>query len=596
MKYLVGIISVLVVVVLVGSVMVPIINDSTNGGVEYEDNPDWDGWVRFDLNTSASAAYHLTMWQDDNGVYVNNLLSEDVMDTQTYDDSVLVDYETITYADSSVVIWTVDDHFSVLGKVNDEPVSLSGTSIDVIRNIDGVTVTNEDTFVTYDSPTWAYVPLSQGKYGFYHYAEDRGVEHPANAPTAVLGGGFAGVYAYNNIYTYDGLGLAMNPIVEGGMYYGATWEKQSADEGESNPDDITITPLDPSVISGGDDTGIAPDNPPIVIDDPFEPDADITAVPTPTYTDGDWGYDLVDNNTHAKIVSYSGTGGGVIEIPSTVGGYTVTELGKGSSSNYNIFDSSVTCTQLVIPSTVTRINQNAFRTCSGLGGELVIPSNVTRVDAYAFRGCSGFTGLSVTDNTLFYPDNLDTSGAFWGCTGFTGTAILPKLSSYSRSANIYTQCSGFTSLVIPADIDRLPGATYSSCTGMVGTLVIPSNITALGLREFDRTNFDTMIYASDYTPYGSDSSNTSFGTMNNIRTILDLSSSGVFSENRYYLPNSAVIENSIGDCIGFISTVSIAHNVPGAMGQYSNLVYAIPIIIIAALLMAFVASIIRRDY
>lgn len=587
MKYLVGIISVLVVVVLVGSVMVPIINDSATGGVEYEDNPDWDGWVRFDLNTSAGATYHLLMWQADEGVYVNNLLSDDVVDTQIYDDSVLVDYETITYADSSVVIWTVDDHFSILGKVNDEPVSLSGTTIDVIRNIDGVTVTNEDTFVTYDSPTWAYVPLSQGKYGFYHYAEDRGVEHPANAPTAVLGGGFAGVYAYNNIYTYEGLGLAMNPIVEDGVYYGATWEKQETDEGEFNPDDITITPLDPSVISDGDDPGIAPYNPPIVIDDPFAPDADITAVPTPTYTDGDWGYDLVDSNTHAKIVSYSGTGGGVIEIPSTVGGYTVTQLGAGTSSNYNIFDPSVTCTQLVIPSTVTQINKNAFRTCSGLGGELVIPSTVTRIDEYAFRGCSGFTGLSITDNTVLYG-----SGVFMSCSGMTGTAIMPRVSSVSGVQNTFSSCTGFTSLMIPDYVTGFGADTFSGCTGMVGTLVIPSTVTSMSSnRVFQNTHFDSIVYVSDAALYSS-----TFADMSYVTEVLDLSDTVDFVSDRHGIPANAEVAESLDDCFGFISIVSIAHGTPGGMGEYSNLIYAIPIVIISALLVAFGMFVIRRDY
>ena len=306
MKYLVGIISVLVVVVLVGSVMVPIIDDSARG-VEREDNPDWAGWVRFDLNTSTGATYQLGMSQDANGIYVDSITSG-ATDRQIYDDSSTGDYETIMYADSNMVVWSIDDTFNVQGKVNGNPVFINSTALNITRSADGVQVITDSDSVTFVAPTWAYVPFSDGKYGFYPYDESRGVEHPASAPVAVLGGGNVGVYAYNDIYTYDGLGLAMNPIIEDGKYYGATWAKPAA---EPNPDDITITPLDPSIIGGGD----AGTNPvvPIVIDDPFEPDAGTMAVPTPTYTDGVWGYDLttVSGVQKAVIVSYSGAGGDI---------------------------------------------------------------------------------------------------------------------------------------------------------------------------------------------------------------------------------------------------------------------------------------------
>jgi hypothetical protein len=69
-----------------------------------------------------------------------------------------------------------------------------------------------------------------------------------------------------------------------------------------------------------------------------------------------------------------------------------------------------------------------------------------------------------------------------------------------------------------------------------------------------------------------------------------------YSLNRYGLPGAATVYDSIGDCFGFVSIVSIAHGTPGGMGEYSNLIYVIPIVIISALLVAFGAFVIRRDY
>ena len=545
MKYLVGIISVLVVVVLVGSVMVPIINDSTGGGVEYEDNPDWAGWVRFDLNTVAGATYHLGMSQDENGIYVENITA-DSRDTQIYDDSATVDYETIMYADSNMVVWSIDDTFNVQGISDGRPVFINAPILDIVRSADGVDVTTDTDSVVFDSPSWAYVPHSGGKYGFYPYAEDRGVEHPVNAPTAVLGGGFAGVYAYNNIYTYNGLGLVMNPIVEDGLYYGATWEKPAADEGEFDPDDITINPLDPSVIDGGDDPGIAPYNPPIVIDDPFEPDAELMTVPTPTYSDGAWGYDLttVDGVTKALIVSYSGTGGDIV-VPATIGGYDVYRLGKAaptSSSSYNVFDDSLLSenSTITIPYGIVEIGARAFNHITKITGSLVIPSSVTAIGNNAFNGCTGFTGSLVIPSAVTYIG----SSAFIGCTGFTG------------------------SLVIPSSVTTISGGAFQNNTGI-----------------------SQCIIASDATPGNGYSLNAS-----NATEVLDLSDTVDYSVDRYGINAGAEVSDSIGNCFGFVSIVSIAHGTPGGMGEYSNLIYAIPIVIISALLVAFGVFVIRRDY
>lgn len=616
MKYLVGIISVLVVVVLVGSVMVPIINDSTGGGVEYEDNPDWDGWVRFDLNTSAGATYHLGMSQDDNGIYVENI-AEDSRDTQIYDDSTTVDYPTIMYADSNTVIWSIDDTFSVMGKINGSPVYLSGTILDVTRSADGVEVVTENDSAVFDAPTWAYVPLSQGKYGFYPYNEERGVEHPANAPTAVLGGGNVGVWAYNNSYRYDGLGLVMNPIVDGGLYYGATWEKQSADTGEFNLDDTTITPLDPSIISGGDDTGI-------VIDDPLEPDAELMSMPTPTYTDGDWGYDLttIDGIQKAIIVSYSGAGGNIV-VPSKINGYDVIRVGKtnwdaSSGSNYVLNNSSISANSiLTFEDGIIDVGAFAFQSCSNISAinlpdsiihigngafmqtsitSLELPKNLTDIGTDGNQGSGSFAYAPITGK-LVLPDSLKVIGrATFRNAQITSVEFGNGLIELGQGA--FLGCSSLSgTIAFPGSLQTLVGAgassgsTFGGVSG-VDTVVLPDSVTTLGNYVFiGLTGLNALIVASETVP---GSGYFSYNT--GITDVLDLSDTIDYSIDRYGIPATATVYDSIGDCFGFISAVSIAHNVPGAMGQYSNLVYVIPIVIIASLLVAFAAFITRRDY
>lgn len=579
MRYLIGVISVLVVVVLVGSVMVPIINDSATGGVEYEDNSDWDGWVRFDLNVSPTATYHLGMWQDEDGIYVDNITSNS-LDRQIYDDSATAEYETIMYADTNTVIWSFDDTFNAMGKVNGSFETISGNIFDVIRSADGVTITTATDAITFDAPAWAYVPLSTGAYGFYFYDEGRGVEHPANAPVAAFGGGNVGVYAYNDIYTYEGLGLEMSSIIEDGLYYGATWARAEP----VVPDDVTITPLDPSVIGGGD----VGTNPVIPIDDPFDPEPyELLAVPTPTYTDGDWGYDLmtVDNVQYAKLVSYSGTGGNII-VPATVNGIDVYQIGKGGSSNVIMDNSNIAANSTITFTDGPKvIGSYAFDRCTNLTGSLVLPSTVTTLSSAAFRDCSGFTG------SLILPDRLTNiqNYVFSGCTGFTGSLILPD-TVIQIGSSAFSDCRGFTgSLVLPPNLTTIGNTAFYNCYGFNDTLVIPDSITSLGT-GFYNLNFKGVVIASDFTPASNNL------LMYQVTEVLDLSDTIDYNTDRNGLPAAATVYDTIGDCLGFVSIVTTAHGSPGGLGQFSPLMYAIPLVVIGSLLVAFAAYIIRRDY
>ncbi|MBQ3603813.1 MAG: leucine-rich repeat protein [Clostridia bacterium] len=94
------------------------------------------------------------------------------------------------------------------------------------------------------------------------------------------------------------------------------------------------------------------------------------------YTEGNYTYTV--SGGKAKIVSFPETAGGDIEIPSKLGGYTVTEIGSYS------FYACTTLDSVVIPSTVTAIGNYAFAYCVNLS-EISIPSSVTSIGANTFK-------------------------------------------------------------------------------------------------------------------------------------------------------------------------------------------------------------------
>src|SRR5665647_1287797 len=102
--------------------------------------------------------------------------------------------------------------------------------------------------------------------------------------------------------------------------------------------------------------------------------------------EGDFTYTIVANST-ATITGYTGTGG-VVAIPSTLGGVPVTSIGDSA------FIRCTNLTSISIPEGVTSISSMAFMYCSGLTS-IIIPQSVTSIGTLAFSDCSGLTSISI---------------------------------------------------------------------------------------------------------------------------------------------------------------------------------------------------------
>ena len=187
-----------------------------------------------------------------------------------------------------------------------------------------------------------------------------------------------------------------------------------------------------------------------------------------------------------------------LELPSSIGGYPVVGIGEDAFKNCDYLLGN-----LVIPDGVTSIGEDAFNRCSGFTGSLVIPNSVTSIGEDAFKSCSGFTG------NLVIPDSVTSIGinAFSNCTGFTGALIIPS-SVVSIGDGAFNNCTGFTSLhlsdglkeigtcfSIPYDEAYNPSmggiwkfrvGVFYGCTGLTGTIVIPSTVESIGDCAFFR--------------------------------------------------------------------------------------------------------------
>jgi hypothetical protein len=88
-----------------------------------------------------------------------------------------------------------------------------------------------------------------------------------------------------------------------------------------------------------------------------------------------------------------------------------------SDNAFNIIQSNRYIKEIILPSTLTAIGDDAFFGCFGLTS-VTIPSGVTSIGEWAFSFCDGLTGITIPNGVASIGDD-----AFYGCSGLTGITV-----------------------------------------------------------------------------------------------------------------------------------------------------------------------------
>ena len=223
----------------------------------------------------------------------------------------------------------------------------------------------------------------------------------------------------------------------------------------------------------------------------------------------------IDNGT-ITITEYFGPGSSVA-IPETIDGLAVTRIGTNAFSGFTPLAS------VTLPKSVTSIGDGTFSACAGLTnitvdvlnpnysdndgvlldkqqntliqyprgrvGGYVIPSTVTRIGDSAFSSCTGLT-------TILLPEGVTKIGpsAFYGCTGLTNMVLPNSLTNIADST--FSGCIGLTSISLPDSVIHIAGSAFYACSAL-SSLNLPNSVTSIGGGAFAHCTGLTNITLPD---------------------------------------------------------------------------------------------------
>ena len=243
-----------------------------------------------------------------------------------------------------------------------------------------------------------------------------------------------------------------------------------------------------------------------------------------------------------------------IVVPEEIDGVTVKKVGgvkkihdPGTTweRRYSIGFQSTYVEEVVLPTTITSIDNNAFYNCTNLK-KVNVPNSVTSIGEYAFAG-TAITSITIPDSITSIEYSV-----FCGCTELTSVIIPNTVTKISYAA--FSNCSGLTNITIPNSVTIIEDYAFSNCYRLTSIAIVES-VTSIGNYAFYRCSGLTSIRV--------DENNTVYDSRDNCNALIEKSTNELMVGcKNTTIPNSVTsIANSAFDGCTGLTSVTIPDSV-----------------------------------
>lgn len=192
-------------------------------------------------------------------------------------------------------------------------------------------------------------------------------------------------------------------------------------------------------------------------------------------------------------ITYNNRKYNVTAITGVNSGVTTVEIPEGVTSIGTAFKQKTALTSIVIPSTVQRIENNAFNSCSLLIS-VTLSEGLTYIGDHAFGGCTVLPSITIPTTIMSmgkgsFRNCSNLKKIVWNakhCVDFASTENVPFCMQHTWGAwsNVYYYNNTHTTTVlIGEEVEYIPAYLFSNCSGL-STLVLPDNVKEIGEYAF----------------------------------------------------------------------------------------------------------------
>lgn len=241
-------------------------------------------------------------------------------------------------------------------------------------------------------------------------------------------------------------------------------------------------------------------------------------------TSGDYTYEVLSESEKTCIITrYSGRTRN-LEIPASLGGYKVVELGEYAFYNHDNAGGNSDLRSVVVPSSVKKIGRYAFAYASGLN-TVTLPEGINVLEEGAFYECTYLATINLPDSITYIGRNvlagtkimplltqperedliLPETEPIFDMTSWTNGALyigkhlmgvdLRKTGSFSVkdgtktiAGEAFYWCNKITSVAIPDSVVSIGEYAFYNCDGLK-SISLPGNVQVIGDSAFNGCDY-----------------------------------------------------------------------------------------------------------